>query len=170
MDEVHRAGQGDNLHRLVANIEIKGGVLRGHDIPERRGGLDDRICAFIENTHDPKGHVNLDRFRLRCDELELRRPAKADPDIVGHDDLGLALLVRIESVLDSERRIPDRGYPVVLIRYETQQLAFHGCDTANNDLAPGAGRKKSTREKDRQKNDTVATRPLLEKGHMISPR
>ena len=93
VDEVHRAGQSYNLRRLIADIEIKRSVLRGHNIPERRGDLDDRLCAFVEDTRHTKGNIKLDGIRLGCDELDLRRPAEADPDIIGHENLGLAFLV-----------------------------------------------------------------------------
>jgi hypothetical protein len=113
VDEFHRPGDADDLHRFIPHIDVEDRIAIGHDISERRCHFDDTLLAPVGEAGDPRGNVDLGEVRLELDELNLRTSANADPGAVGKREFGFGILVRVERILQAKRAVAHNGRPVL---------------------------------------------------------
>ena len=59
VDERDVTFQGDHFHRLIAHIEVEGGMGLGQDRAEGRGRLDYPVGAVVREPCDPRGEVDV---------------------------------------------------------------------------------------------------------------
>jgi len=57
--------------------------------------------------------------------LDLRGRPHSEPGLVGHDELTLAVLAGIKSVVQAERGVLDRCDPVLVVRDIAQEFTLH---------------------------------------------
>ena len=99
MHEIHVAVHGDDFQGNVTDIEVEDRSARGNDIAERRRHLDDDVFAFVVQPGKTRGHIHGRGIRIEIDKLDLGILARPHPGSVGHHELGLGKVTRIERIV-----------------------------------------------------------------------
>jgi hypothetical protein len=133
VDEMDCALQGDHFHRLIAHIEVEDGMGFGQDRAEGGGRLDHPVGAFVIEPCDSRGEVDIRSVALQSEELDLRTTPYPDPESVGHHELGSRSRLGVERIVHAERRVLDRGDPILGLRHKTQNLALRVGNAADQD-------------------------------------
>lgn len=103
------------------------------DIAEGGSCLDQARRALVVKAGRAGGKIHLRQILFQPDHLDLGVPIDSHPGVIGHDELCLALLVRIERIIQPEWGILAGGNPVLLARDVAEQLSFHMGDTTYQD-------------------------------------
>ncbi len=134
VDEFHRPGDRDDLHRFIPHVDVEDRIAIGNDIAKRRCHHNDTLFTPVDEAGDSRGDIDFRQVWLELDELNLRASTDADPGSVGENELGPGILIRVERILQAERGIIGNGRPILFFINVAQQLPLHMGHTADQDL------------------------------------
>jgi hypothetical protein len=139
VDKSHVAFESNHFHRLIAHIEVEGGLGLGQDIAEGCGRFDHSVGAEVIEPCDSRGEVDVCGVVFEGDGLDLRTGPYANPESVGYRQFGAGLRLGVEGIMHTERRVLHRGDPILGLRHKSQDLALGVGNAADHDRLLGQG-------------------------------
>ena len=161
----------NHFQGLVTHVQVKGRIPQGHHVAKGSGDLDHPVHAAIVEPRQTGGHVHGGGVLVQGDQFDLGVLADPHPGTVGHDELGLGLVVGVKGVFQTKGRILDRQHPVFFLFDIAQQLAFNVGDAADqNGLGSGGpdrGRNNGQDGGKKQKNGQAQCVPQRDRSHGV---